>query len=298
MKKIKFFILLGILLLVVSGCGKKDVMTELESGKIDLRLKFTEGESTAYDLIQTLEVETGILGMSFSIPVEQKVGVVNKTRSVDDDGTAYILQKIDYFEQDSDISQFQAQTLIQELVGAEFAISLSPKGEFELIESDFDFNRLGDTNFNMESMVNQSYSFLPDDPVGLGDEWMNESTSIIPGKHAGNLKTIQEVNYTLVDVQEKDGYQCVKIHVDGKIYLDMSKMESFGAADLEANGVVDGEIYFSPGEGKVIYSESDTELTVTSVVEEDNEADDLGLNSGSAEIKLKNHLTMNLRESD
>lgn len=298
MKKLKFFILLGILLLAFSGCGKKDVMTELESGKIDLRLTFTEGETNSYDLVQTLEVETGILGMSFSIPVEQKIGIVNKTQSVEEDGTARILQKIDRFEQDSDLSQFQIQPFIQELLEAEFTFTLSPKGKMEMLESDIDLNSLQNTNFNMESVINQSYSFLPKEPVGLGDEWMNESTSIIPGKQTGNLKTIQEVNYTLVDVQEKDGYQCVKIHVDGKIYLDMSKIEAFGAAELKANGVVDGEIYFSPQEGKVIYSESETELTVISVVEEDNVADELGLNSGSAEIKLKNHLTMNLRESD
>lgn len=288
----KITVLLSILLLLFFSCGKRDLETELSERKIDLRLKYDKTEQLKYDIVNDMEIETEILGMTFSAPAKQTIGITNIVDNIDADGIYHVTQTIDYFEYESELIDLDEESF-QDI---QIKMQISPKGVIKTQTNSFDFNTFFEGEVDYNKILDTFYGFLPEEPVGLNSEWEKKTGFFFPDETV-NLKLNKLSTYRLTGVSIRDEYPCVEIEMEGTISIDadFSKEVIQSKMDTKGSGTFTGKIYFAPEEGRVVFSESEIDLTIMNIDSKTRKNPLTEMMKG-ASIGLHNKITIKLRE--
>jgi len=103
---------------------------------------------------------------------------------------------------------------------------------------------------NLSSLGQQIFISFPEDELEIGTSWVSGKEFTLP--QGGNIRAITtDVKYTVVDIVEKEGFQCYKI--EAKIdYWGATPLEDGENSKVEVKHTGRGYLYYSPEIGRLV----------------------------------------------
>lgn len=252
-----------------------------EAAAEELRYKFQQGEKLQFDVALSMSIAFSGEGMpDQTMTLEQTNEMVWTVEEVEEDGAARLRQTIERlqmsitappnveFEYDSASGEEPSGTtakrvlpLLHALVGANFEMTMSPRGEIadvkvpeqvaEALQKAPGAAEMGDmfTEAGFEKMVQQGSPAFPDGDMEPGREWTH--TVELPAAGPDSRPTITS-KYRYLGQEEVDGKTLDAIAVEVDMDLDLAGLvESTGAEVTVESQESGGKMYFDREAGRV-----------------------------------------------
>ena len=252
-----------------------------------LRWKFKEGEKIQYALRDTSETFIDAGGMEFGTVVKRTLDTTWTVKSIADDGTATLTQKIDriQFHIDNDFigelkydsknpseeaKESQIWTMVgpifEAMLAGESEMKISPVGEVseikvaeELTKVFEEMEERGPNQFasmlgismsedDIKNELRQSVALLPGDAVADDTEWTQEHE--VSQGPLGTLK--MSFKYSYDGETEHEGTSYEKIDLDVQISFEIPE-DSDAEVEISEQDI-SGSIYFDGEAGRIAYS--------------------------------------------
>jgi hypothetical protein len=106
----------------------------------------------------------------------------------------------------------------------------------------------------------KEFVVFPDNSLKIGDSWTNDRTDTTEGTQ---MFTTTNIKYTLSGVEEKNGHQCLKFSLTGKVETG-GKMTQMGMEFfMEGSGEINGIVWIDKESCIIISKESNTDQEMT-----------------------------------
>jgi hypothetical protein len=274
-----------------------------------LRFKFREGEALKYVLDQKMKMEMKVAGKDVDMDMSQVVDLTWKINSVDNNGTAKMVQKFDRvrFSMNGPMGKVEYDSkdgkqpeglvgqiigpMLEAMAGAEFPLTMTTDGKVSDVKVPEKFAEAlknlpaggagGDlfSEDGIKRMINQSGIQLPDKAVEKGKSWENKVEMKMP---FGKMKVDNVSTYE--GPTTRAGKKLEQIAVKPKLTLEPAEDAPF-TAKLKSQDAK-GTAYFDNEAGRLVESN----LTQTM---------DMELSAGGQNIgqKIEQTITMKLQDS-
>lgn len=255
--KFKIFrsILVCSLMFVFLGLNAQD--------KINLTFRYTTGETYRYKTRTTFDSQQEINGKEMNASGSASSVVKIVIDSVAANGNMTFICSYESIK--SSIKSGMFDTIIdqKELVGKRNRITISFLGDQiknQVIDSVQSLNKMGFGNTT--SLKADFFLHFPDHSVGMGEKWtspINDTVKI----GQGSMIYQGQFEYTLVQMEQKNGHDCCKISFTSKTEttgkMNLMGMDFF----IEGSGETSGTGWYDPKLGMIIAKESKLQQDMT-----------------------------------
>ena len=219
-----------------------------------LRYKFTPEQALQYAMTMTGNGNMQISGapgqegpQALSLLLDMTADLTQKCTAVDPDGVASIDCKYGEMNITVDLANVATTQIkitendatmtvngkeqpvpeqMRDLLGQAFTLKMDDRGHIQKVEG---LEKLREMlkaikleNFNLEQLMQQSQTLLPEEPVKVGDSWDQTITIAMPSVDEDASLQI-DMQYTFAGVVDDGGVQCAQIDFTGNL-----EMEEFG----------------------------------------------------------------------
>jgi Family of unknown function (DUF6263) len=263
----------GLLLLSAAAVGTA-------SAQERLRWKFKKGETTNYQIVQAMDMKMSVMGQNIDSKMNQTMDLGWTVDSVASDGTATLRQKITRVQMKMTVPPFlnvqydsaaeeqpddpvggQLAKAFEAIVGEEFTMQMTPRGEIRKVEVPDALAAAlegaggggafpGGAGFNedtLKQLVSQSSIAFPQEPVSQGHKWQSGTEATLP---FGTMKIDNQ--FTALGTEQRGGKSLHKIGVKPRMTLeaDPNAQIQMTVKSQDANGT----IYFDSRAGRIAES--------------------------------------------
>jgi hypothetical protein len=256
--------------------------------QVTLRYKFTKGDKLDYVMEQKATMKMSVNGMDIKMETNQTLDLSWNILSVDSDGNAKVVQKVERFRftmdspqgnmeydsKDGKVPEGPAGEMIGPLFKAygklEMSVTIDPQGGIKDTKMPEEFIKqlkelkvpaLGQmlSEDSVKQIPNQLTLALPKDAIRKGEKWAQE----IESKTAVGKSTLK-YTYTLEDEVTRDGKKLTKMSITPTTKIESDPNAPFGIKVKGGEGK--GTAFFDNQAGRFVeYSvtqDADLELSV------------------------------------
>lgn len=252
------FLLVSVLFLFLTGCGKSTV---------DLQYKMSKNDESLYKLKSTQSMTmTMPEGKNKKRKVTSQMEYTEKVKDVDKQGnlTVDVTYKNIKASEEMDGQTLELPTGTFE--GKTVNMKMSKRGKVIEYEGD----KIESTPEDMKQYFNKSTEF-PDKPLKIGESWDDNKTNEVP-MPGGNMKMVETRNtkYTLDGIEKINNMECAKISFTSKIDQKLQKGEGADKApaqfDQSGKGDAKGTYYFALKKGRIVKSDAELNMTTSMTI--------------------------------
>lgn len=226
-----------------------------------LEHKFERGKTYHYKDIVSSKVIQEMMGTESRVDTKSEFVHKLVVDSVSANGDVVLIISFDSARVSLQQKKLDTTIVVNEIIGKRKKITLSKLGKVEH-KVVIDKIKLGKDMTG--EVINEAISFpiFTDREIKIGDKWT--STSIDTVEMMGSkmpLKT--NASYTIAKKETKLGHECLKIEYQAETESEGKTTMQGVELYIETSGDIEGNIYFDPKAGLVIYEEVETDISTT-----------------------------------
>lgn len=256
--------------LFFTGCASKKALVGSDGYTIKYQLK--EGEKFTVTGSSITSTEMDQMGQIITSDIIGK-SVDNFIVLSSDENTGNTIEQ-EFVERKQDIESVQVSTStdFSELAGHKIKFILKGTGDVDKIEgldklpsiTTIDGTVLTGDTYKLG--IEASFISLPENAIKIGDSWLNDQDTEVPvGDY--KLKVSGKTSYTLLEEVKKDGFDCLKISIDGVSTLSGSFEQQGMELSMNRETKTTGTLYFAYKKGMFLSIESEAKAEGIIVVE-------------------------------
>ena len=126
--------------------------------------------------------------------------------------------------------------------------------------------------FELEGLLAQNFrpnsEFLPNLPTAEIAEATKLTVDDVDTNETmgGSIVAKSSIEYTLQGKEAFHGYNCIKLSIDGIVYVEGTGKTQGMKFFVEGDGTVTGTLFFAPDEGLLVFAESESIMEMTLAV--------------------------------
>ena len=254
--------LLAAAVLVSSGCGPSGGGTAIMvEGPVELSRGFQEGQVLKYRL--QVNTQSGVKRTAYeqTVYAQTELKTTNTIEKVTDDSVEMTMQ-FDYAVGSMTVGdRVRPDESVAGLRGKSLLFTLNPEGEVQAWAGLSDEEYLQAGAGQMAMLLYDIFPPLPDGPVEVGTTW-SEDYDVPDITTAVDRDFIGETTYEVVGFKARNGIECVEIERTSSYEFEGRAEQAGEMWLMSGSGDIQGTMLISIEGGMVVYSSSETSLTL------------------------------------
>lgn len=215
----------------------------LNAEPIDLSYDFQPGQVFKYQFSSFMRTTIEVGGEARTIETKTNLFTTQKVDSIVEDSIIVLSLTVDKIE--LEVRPETPISGIEEIEGKEVKLRITESGEILETEGADQIQIMGQPGEQiLDGYLKGFFEFLPDKPVKLKDTWEKKRED-----EEGSLTG----KYTLIGMEEKEGYKCAKIKLEQELVQEQTQEEMENEIHTKITGKAKGEIYWGITKKALIY---------------------------------------------
>lgn len=233
-----------------------------------LEYKYEKGKTYRYKDVTTGKMTQEMMGREMKMNSEGEKVMKFIVDNVSKTGDITITASTDSMRIFSSTPMGDTTIYPKELLDKRTSLTISKKGK-KLSERIIDSVKQAGMIASMVPTEPIKFYILPDDAKAIGAIW-NSITVDTVDRMGGKVVTTTDIEFTLIGKEKKNDYDCLKITLKGKTETEGKASVQGMELMIEGSGKMNGNYYFDPKLGIVVYEEMeiDSETTMATTGEQ------------------------------